>query len=355
MSKDIIELRNSLDGADIKNILARYEVYPYYENNAYIVFPTCCHNLDGGSPKLYYYFNTHLFVCYTHCQASFDIFELLIKMAALRGENLTLPQAIKRAGIEDDHVQIPRDIKEDRQALNYFKRIQETIVPHANILPEINRSILSKYIFDEELLQPWINEGMSIASLKRFEIMYDEDNLAIVIPHKDKTGKIIGIRGRFMAEDAKNKYMPLTYKGEFMAHNLRDNLYGIYENKKAIEKSKTVFIFESEKSVILYDSFFGEKQNYALATCGNKISKEQMSLLRELGVKEVILCYDKDYQNYDQMLEVQERYNNIGAKLSNYFKTSILLDYGNLLEYKDSPIDQGPDVFKELYKYRYYI
>lgn len=158
-----------------------------------------------------------------------------------------------------------------------------------------------------------------------------------------------------MAEDAKNKYMPLTYKGEFMAHNLRDNLYGIYENKKAIEKSKTVFIFESEKSVILYDSFFGEKQNYALATCGNKISKEQMSLLRELGVKEVILCYDKDYQNYDQMLEVQERYNNIGAKLSNYFKTSILLDYGNLLEYKDSPIDQGPDVFKELYKYRYYI
>lgn len=353
---NIEELRNSIDGEEIKRILAEFQVYPYYENNVYIIFPTCCHNLTEGSPKLYYYFNTHLFVCYTECQSSFDIFELLIKMYRLRGEEISLIEAIKRAGIDDfGDTEISEEKKADQRALEYMKRIQEITVPHAAVLPEINRSILNKYTFNEELLRPWIDEGMTVEALKRFEIMYDEENVAIVIPHKNKDGKIVGIRGRFMEEDAKNKYMPLMYRGDFMVHNLRDNLYGIFENKEPIQRSKTVFIFEAEKSVILYDSYFGKEQNYSLATCGNKISQEQIGLLRELGVREVILCYDKDYHTFDEMNNVQERYIKIGERLANYFKTSIVMDYSNLLDYKDSPIDQGPDVFKELYKYRYYI
>ena len=68
------------------------------EDEEKIVFPTCCHNLDGGSPKLYYYTNTHLFVCYTHCGSAFDIFDLLIKMEKLRGNDITLAQAVEKCG-----------------------------------------------------------------------------------------------------------------------------------------------------------------------------------------------------------------------------------------------------------------
>lgn len=351
---NIAELREQLTPEDIKSILAQYQVYPYTENSAYIVFPTCCHNLEGGSPKLYYYKNNNLFVCYTHCGTSFDIFELLIKMEKLRGNALSLTEAIKRTGMEINNV-VSEDKKEDIKALEYLKRINNVMVSKAAALKEINNSVLDKYVFNEEYLVPWINEGMTIESLKRFNIMYDMNNTAIVIPHKDIHGHIVGIRGRFMDPEAPNKYMPLTYGGSFMAHNLKDNLYGIYENKMAIKKSQTVFIFESEKSVILMDSYFGPEKNYALATCGNKISKEQIGLLQDLGVKEVILCYDKDYRTYNEMLDVQTRYMKICERLANNFKTSIIMDYGNLLNYKDSPIDEGKEVFTELYKYRYYI
>ena len=102
-------------------------------------------------------------------------------------------------------------------------------------------------------------------------------------------------------------------------------------------------------------TFVYKENNNSVATCGNKISKEQIELLRELGVHEEILCYDKDYRTYEEMLVVQEKYIKIGETLSNYFRTSIIMDYGILLEYKDSPIDEGKEVFKELYKYRYYI
>ena len=140
--------------------------------------------------------------------------------------------------------------------------------------------------------------------------MDEMNKIAIVSPQRDKNGKIIGIRGRFMEEDAPNKYMPLTYQGYFMAHSLKNNLYGLYENYDVIKKKQTVFIYESEKSVLLMDSYFGKENNNSVATCGNKISKEQIELLRELGVHEVILCYDKDYRTYEEMLVLETTFIN---------------------------------------------
>lgn len=347
------DIKEQLTTEEVKSILAEYEVYPYCEDEEKIVFPTCCHNLDGGSPKLYYYTNTHLFVCYTHCGSAFDIFDLLIKMEKLRGNDITLAQAVERCGYSN--VEISEDRKEDIKSLEYLKRLKDIIVPKPMPLKEIDTRALEQYVDNPKYLEPWINEGMSLEALRRFNIMYDMNNIAIVIPHRDKNGKIIGIRGRFMEEGAPNKYMPLTYQGYFMAHSLKNNLYGLYENYDVIKKKQTVFIYESEKSVLLMDSYFGKENNNSVATCGNKISKEQIELLRELGVHEVILCYDKDYRTYEEMLVVQEKYIKIGETLSNYFRTSIIMDYGILLEYKDSPIDEGKEVFKELYKYRYYI
>ena len=68
------DIKEQLTTEEVKSILAEYEVYPYGEDEEKIVFPTCCHNLVGGSPKLIYYKNTKLFHCYTECAESFDIF-----------------------------------------------------------------------------------------------------------------------------------------------------------------------------------------------------------------------------------------------------------------------------------------
>ena len=88
------DLREELTDESIKNILSQFNVEPVHEDDSSITFPTCCHNLDGGSPKLVYYKNTKLFHCYTECAASFDIFTLLQKMYRLRGKEITLLKGV---------------------------------------------------------------------------------------------------------------------------------------------------------------------------------------------------------------------------------------------------------------------
>ena len=68
-----------------------------------------------------------------------------------------------------------------------------------------------------------------------------------------------------------------------------------------------------------------------------------------------MLAFDKDYHGASDMGKVQSNYEKIGKQLSNYFTTSIMLDFGSLLEYKDSPVDRGKAIFEELYRYRYFI
>ena len=84
------ELREQLTDESIKNILGQFNVEPAEETSDFIVFPTCCHNLEGGSNKLYYYKDSKLFHCYTECNSTFDIFSLLQKMYAFRSKEIAL-------------------------------------------------------------------------------------------------------------------------------------------------------------------------------------------------------------------------------------------------------------------------
>ena len=84
------DLRQELTDEMLKDILLQFDVEPYEETSDYIIFPTCCHNLTGGSPKLYYYKDSKLFHCFTECNDTFDIFTLLQRMYKLRGQDITL-------------------------------------------------------------------------------------------------------------------------------------------------------------------------------------------------------------------------------------------------------------------------
>ena len=57
---DFKELREQLTDEQIKDILGQFNVEPVMEDESSITFPTCCHNLEGGSPKLIYYKNTKM-------------------------------------------------------------------------------------------------------------------------------------------------------------------------------------------------------------------------------------------------------------------------------------------------------
>ena len=151
---------------------------------------------------------------------------------------------------------------------------------------------------------------------------------------------------------AKGKYRPLFDNGVLYNHPTGRTFYGIYENHKAIERKKIAVIFEGEKSVLMYGTIYGVENNVALATLGQNITRDHIQYLLKMGVRNVILAYDTDYEDYKQLREVEQKYIDKANILAPYFNVSILMDYDFSLDYKSSPIDGGKDIFEKMLKDR---
>lgn len=349
---DFSKLREKLSSQDIIRILQKYGIEPHFETEKYIIYPTICHNLSGGSNKLYYYKDNKMFKCYTECNSTFDIFELLIKINALRGNNISIFEAIKITDIKINNIlENTNDVEND---INYLYNILHT----KNIdikLPTLNKDILNRFIFNKNILQIWVDEGISFETMKKYHILYDDIENCIIIPNYDIDNNLISIRGRFLSEDAAAKYKPIIYGGQVLSHPSSLSLFGININKNAIKTKQKAIIFESEKSVMMMDTIY-KNNNISVATLGKNISNTQIKLLLKLGVNEVILAYDADYSNFKELENKRKEYIKIGQTLKNYFNTSIIIDFNmNILNYKDSPIDKGQEKFEQLLKNRMYI
>ena len=201
----------------------------------------------------------------------------------------------------------------------------------------------------------WINEGISIETMKKFGIRWYEFQKHIIIPHYNIDGKLVGIRRRSLRpEDKNNKYTPEYVEGKSYEHPLGLNLYGLYENKKAIEKSKIAYIVEGEKSVLLSNTYYGNK-SVAIATCGFNVSKWQLQALLNLGVDKVYLCFDKDFDirlesEYRKDEKVWKKTSEENGIKDEYFTGYIVRDRMGLLDIKDSPFDKGKETFETLLK-----
>lgn len=353
---NLIDIKESLEPENIREILNSYGVEPVREDTNYFIYPTVCHNIAGGSPKLYYYFDSKLFVCYTECNDSFNIFELIQKMELLRGNKITIFEAAEQMGLGS--AEFRRKTFEEIESEKASRFIQNALTKVAAPAMEyeaLQNEILSNFSYNREYLTPWINEGISENVMKQFDIGYSIKDVAIAIPHKNSDGAIIGVRGRFMSPDSPNKYMPLSLNGKLLTHSLRGNLYGLYENKENIKNKGRVVLYEGEKSVLHHGSLFGQENNISVATSGNRVSNEQINLLIECGVQEVILAFDQDFKSPFERDSLVANYITIAERLKQYFTVAIIIDWDQDVEYKDSPIDKGKEVFNKLYSNRFYV
>jgi len=111
-----------------------------------------------------------------------------------------------------------------------------------------------------------------------------------------------------------------------------------------------------EKSCLKYASFFGEENDISVAVCGSNLISYQVNLLLSVGAKEIIIGFDKQYKlcsfKDEEWAKWTKKLQNISAKYSPYVQISFLFDKKNLLEYKDSPVDKGKDVFLQLFNER---
>ena len=123
--------------------------------------------------------------------------------------------------------------------------------------------------------------------------------------------------------------------------------------KAAIQQTGKAIVVEGAKSVMLAHQY-GYPFSVASHTFGAHVN--HISILIEYGAKEIILAFDRQYENTeDDNLNwhfYEKKTRELAEKVGQYVKVSRILDKGNLLQYKDAPIDQGKDVFECLYSNR---
>lgn len=357
------EIKDSLSIENIFELLVDFGGEPEYSNFG-ILSSTICHNPPGeGSRKLYFYSNSNLFKCFTDCDRYFDVFELVIKVAKIQWDkdfnlNDSIKWIAKRFNISGEIIEEDEyKTLEDWKIFNNYDRIQQVETKNKNIiLKEYNPIILTRFNYDIKI-QPWLDEGISQEALNKSIIGFYPGGDQITIPHFDENNRLIGVRGRTLcAEEAEiyGKYRPLRVNQILYTHPLGMNLYGLNWSKNNISLMKKAIIFESEKSVLLYGSYFGWDNNISVACCGSSISTYQIQLLIEAGAKEIIIAFDRQFQeiNDKEFQRLKRKLLQIGSKYKSYVNISFMFDKNMITNYKSSPIDHGPEKFLQLFKER---
>lgn len=366
--KDKIKQSISID--DVRDLVAELGGEPQPVRGNCFVSRTISHNERGeGSWKLYFYQNDTqgIFRDYTGGE-TFDIFEL-VRIVKTRedpradGKEWELPQAVhfvanyfgflpESANEEFEKSQI----KEDIVYLNNYSRIK-SIEPKKQIVElKTYDAPFLKYL-PRPAIKEWIKDNITKDAMDYYDICFEPKNNSIIIPHYDIDNNLIGIRNRLLDPEAAErygKYLPLKMNGKSYAHPLSFNLYGLYKNKDNIARSKKAIILESEKSVLQLDGILGRENNIAVACCGSSVIEYQFKLLMNLGVNEVIIALDRQFQELND-LEHEKLVKNlkkIHSKYGKFTNISFIFDKNKLTPYKASPSDCGADIFFQLYNER---
>lgn len=320
----ILDLMNYL-GGEIKS-----------ENDQFIIFNSICHSSD--SSKLYFYPSTNSFNCWSQC-GGVDIISIVQEV-----EGLDFKDAIK---FIEDYFQLGVK-KFGRPTYNINRKPREHKPKEIDLnerLPIYDEEVLNVFINHKPI--EWLQEGVSEDVMDLFGIKFDLNSNGIIIPSRDDLGNLIGIRIRNLDEysiDNYGKYTPFRDSVNDIMYKFPTSkvLYGLYENKEMIQKCKTSIIFEGEKSVLLSKTYFGEN-DISVGSYGCSLKDYQTHLLKSLGVEDIIFMYDRE-EDEKILKKIEKNY----KKCSLLFNVYYVKDYEDLINIKDSPVDKGECVYREL-------
>lgn len=351
------ELKSKLTEDDIKKLLELMGATFYYEDDDMWITDTICHH--GTKPKLYFYKDSMSFHCYTEC-GQLDIIGVVMGYKGYEQEEFQ--KAINWISVKlnlDNHVYGfgKQEQISDWEFIKKYKK-NKKVKPKDKILVPYNKNILN--IFQHFYCQSWIDEGISVETMKKYNILYSTWQQKIIIPHYDMNNNLVGVRSRALLPDdieLFGKYTPFKIGNKFYNHSLGLNLFGLNYNINAIQKKRKIMLVEAEKSVFQTDTMFGE-DNFTVALCGSNLTDYQKGMILMLGVREVIIALDKQYQTLDSdecKNWSQHIKDKIIDKLSPFVSVSVLWDSTNLLSYKDSPTDKGKETLLKLMENKIYV
>lgn len=350
------KLKEALELEQIYDLLELWGGEPEETDNG-LISQTICHNKPGeGSRKLYYYENTKLFRCYTGCvEPTFDVFDLAIKVAKnQKGLKWELYDAMcfiaDYFGFEGEEQEEKGKELADWSVFSRHKH-DEIKLPDKVVLPDYNPIILTRFSYP--VIKSWEDEGIKPEIARKHMIGYYAGGMQITIPHLDADNRLVGIRGRYVADDMADrygKYRPLYVNKTLYTHPLSMNLYNFNHARPQITRNHIALVFESEKACMQYASYYSYDNDISVAVCGSSVSSYHMHLLKEAGASEVVLCFDRQFQAIgdDEFKQLKNKILHIYKRYNNTLKISIVFDKNMITSYKASPIDEGPEKFEKL-------
>ena len=326
-------------------------------------YNTICHNINGGGYNLAFNKETRSFCCFSECSCSYSLLSLIKKRRELLGEPCSTYQSLKwlcnELGIEfnfkEEVKQVNTNIyKWQNSLLKYTKNKNKNIELRVH-----NKKILN--YFPKIYHTDWIDYGISEEVLDKYNIGWYNYKQQITIPCYRQNGDLIGIRVRNMNPEIDIKYIPLQLlDGTEFNFPTNEVFYGENFNWTNVQRTKSVILVESEKTVMKYESWYGAKNNICLGLYGSVLSNAKLKKLLSWNCETFYICLDSDfesieYSNNDEKITSYEKFEkkvmNIYNKLKPYAK-SVYVIYNNLgFEncYKYSITDYTREQFEKLW------
>lgn len=346
---DIAAIKAQITDDDIIALMDSMGIPLVSANSQYQLYPSACHHSDWErhKNKLYYYVQSQRWHCYS-CSGDWDTIGLVQHL-----RKCTFNQAVdyicSTLGISVTELDI-------RQDVDNWQRDLRRWLPNADYdepaeLTAYDPAILSA--FNHLYPSDWLEYGITRDSMDKFGIGWYARQACISIPVV-QNGQLVGVRGRYTRRQDvdKGKYRPLSLlDGTVLKFPSSSCLYGLDQNKAVIEKCRQVLLFESEKSVLKADSW---NIHNALAVFGSNISKRHIEMLLELGVNDVVICFDSDYRQVgdDDFKFFVAKMKKLASKLRPYFSTSIVYNNQSYDAYKCNIMDLPYDKAMKLYESR---
>lgn len=347
MTIDYKTIINNLQDANVFQLLTELGGEPI-DKGAFILSKTICHNHDTSeaSYKLYYYKNSHMFMCYSEC-AAMSIFKMLKNYYEARNITYDWYQDILNVIISCAPSQTIEGFTAKPYESIKNKYVQRKDRKELIVYPD---KILDVFIKKYPL--EWERDGITRAAMDKYNIRFSISQNKIIIPHYNVFGQLVGIRGRALNEwEIENigKYMPVQIEQKWYSHPLSLNLYGLNKNYTNINKFQIAYVFESEKACLQCEAF--SFPNCSVAVCGSQFNKFQLDLLvRYCHPQEIVICFDKEEKPGED--KYFKKLYDMCKKYTNYARMSFCYDRQGLSKMKDSPSDNGQIIFEQLLKGR---
>lgn len=324
-----------LNNSYTEQILEEIGCHSIVNHGEYI---TCANKTGDNKQAIVIYLNDNLTcINYTRSMSkekrTYDIFDLVSY-----NEGLSFPEALKFVCdvIGIDYYNFQEELPESLQVLRMLKDMEINDGAEDNTpLKPIPEKILSYYLPYGNLMFQEDNIPLSVQ--KEFEINYDPSTNYITIPIRDELGSLVGVKGRWFGESngfhTKYIYLEKCNKSRI--------LYGYYQNKDYIKSSSSIYIVESEKSVM---QLAGLGIRNTVSTGGKTISKAQVELIIRTGCTP-IFAYDQDVS--------EEELSSIANMFMDGISVYAIIDKEHILSEKESPSD-NPDHWFNLTKNHIY-